>query len=221
MFTKNKVLLIIPAYNESKNIGNIIDSLQKKKIDFLVVNDGSTDLTKKILINKKVKFINHNNNKGYSLAIYTGINYAKKNQYKYLMTCDGDGQHSISDIKKLYNILNNNNYDIVSTIRNKKNRICEHLYDIIFSHKLKITDVLSGLKGYKLDFKLNNDLNKIETIGLLPLMIKRRRKNISIKEFKIKINDRKDKSKFGGFFIANLYLFRHLFICLNILRIIK
>ena len=101
MFTKNKVLLIIPVYNESKNIGNIINSLKKKNIDFLVINDGSTDLTKKILINKKVKFINHDYNKGYSFAIYTGINYAKKNYYKYLMTCDADGQHSISDIEKL------------------------------------------------------------------------------------------------------------------------
>lgn len=57
-----KVLMIIPAYNEEKSIAKTVESInnlgsKKYKIDYVVINDGSTDNTKGVCIENKINFI--------------------------------------------------------------------------------------------------------------------------------------------------------------------
>ena len=97
-----KTLIILPAYNEANVIENVINSIKKEGYnDILVVDDCSKDNTFKIAEKNNVKVLRHIINRGAGAATYTGLIYAKKNNYKYVVLLDSDGQHDPKDIKKL------------------------------------------------------------------------------------------------------------------------
>lgn len=100
-----KILLIIPAYNEEDNIVNVYKSIKnydkKSKYDIIVINDGSTDNTLKLLKDNNIPHINLINNLGIGGAVQTGYKYAKYNNYDIAVQFDGDGQHSIENVKDI------------------------------------------------------------------------------------------------------------------------
>ena len=102
-----KVLLIIPAYNEEgcilKTCNSVINYNKRNKTnyDILVINDGSTDSTEKILKDNKINHIQLIHNLGIGGAVQTGYKYARENNYDYAIQFDGDGQHDISYVKDL------------------------------------------------------------------------------------------------------------------------
>ncbi len=105
-----KISIVIPIFNEKNNISALINEIKKtlnKKIvyEVIIVNDGSTDITKEFLsdINKKEKniiVINHKKNYGQSMALITGI---RNSNFDHIVTLDGDGQNDPKDIIKLIN----------------------------------------------------------------------------------------------------------------------
>lgn len=104
-----KLLLIVPAFNEEKNLPYLIDKINQAKstipiqVDTLVINDFSTDDTKKVLKNLSgVHYINLPCNLGIGGAVQTGYKYAKENDYDYAVQVDGDGQHNPMYIKDAY-----------------------------------------------------------------------------------------------------------------------
>jgi len=100
----DKILFVIPAYNEEKNISKPINDVRAnfKSADIIVVNDCSKDNTKEVLRELKVNYLDLPVNLGYSGAVQTGIKYAKRNNYDYVIQFDGDGQHLASEALKLY-----------------------------------------------------------------------------------------------------------------------
>ncbi len=115
-----KVLMIIPAYNEEKNILKTIDSIEKTKIkdvdlDYIVINDGSTDNTREVLINNNAKFIDLVCNLGIGGAVQTGFKYAFYNNYDIAIQFDGDGQHNPEYIKDLIEGIKNGNDLVVGS----------------------------------------------------------------------------------------------------------
>lgn len=99
---KNKILIVIPAYNEEKTIGKVIKDLKKKNYkNIIVVNDGSVDNTKKIVEKQNILLYNHMINRGLGGALGTGIKAALLNNADVIVTFDADGQHSVNDIKNL------------------------------------------------------------------------------------------------------------------------
>lgn len=93
-----KVLLIIPAYNEEENILNTVNKIKEhsEEIDYIVINDGSTDKTEEILKQNNIKHIKLVNNLGIGGAVQTGYKYAYENGYDIAIQFDGDGQHDVS-----------------------------------------------------------------------------------------------------------------------------
>ena len=102
-----KVLLIIPAYNEEENIlktyKNIIDynKSNKTNYDVIVINDCSTDGTKKILEDNNIPHINLIHNLGIGGAVQTGYKYAYYHDYDVAVQFDGDGQHDVRYVKNV------------------------------------------------------------------------------------------------------------------------
>ena len=98
-----KVLLIIPAYNEEKNISKTIKKVMEysKDIDYVVINDGSIDNTPEILDKENLNHIDLVRNLGIGGAVQTGYKYAYENDYDIAIQFDGDGQHDISYIPKI------------------------------------------------------------------------------------------------------------------------
>ena len=154
-----KILIIIPAHNEAKNIGSVLDEIKKTSynVDILVINDCSNDNTKLIIQQKGIEYITNTFNLHYAWSIQTGIKYAKYHNYDYCILMDADGQHLASEIAKLYNTIISTDSDIVigSRYLKKSNYGCPAFRKIgtkLFSHIIKlftgqkITDPLSGFQ---------------------------------------------------------------------------
>ena len=101
--------MIIPAYNESENIEKTVKSIIDYRaecdfqLDYIVINDGSTDDTLAVCDKNNIKYINLIQNLGIGGAVQTGYIYANIKGYDIAVQFDGDGQH---DINSLHNIVN-------------------------------------------------------------------------------------------------------------------
>ena len=105
-----RILLIIPAYNEEKNILNTVNDIKQNgsNLDYIVINDGSKDNTLSVLEENKIPHINLIHNLGIGGAVQTGYKYAYENNYDIAIQCDGDGQHDVSYVKDIiYPIISN------------------------------------------------------------------------------------------------------------------
>ncbi len=101
-----RVLMIIPAYNEEKSILSVVENIKKVKtkdfmLDYIVVNDGSKDKTREVLIKNKLNFIDLPCNLGIGGAVQTGYKYAFYHDYDVAIQFDGDNQHDASFIPDL------------------------------------------------------------------------------------------------------------------------
>lgn len=106
---KKEVLIIIPAYNEEKTIGNLLDKLEQPDIaafaDVLVMNDASKDETAKVVRSRGHAVVSHVFNLGYGSGLQVGYKYAERRGYKYVIQMDADGQHDVSNVFALYQAL--------------------------------------------------------------------------------------------------------------------
>lgn len=104
-----KVLLIVPSYNEEKNVLNnynrILEYNKRSKIkyDAIIINDGSKDRTEAICIENGIPHITLIHNLGIGGAVQTGYKYALKNDYDIAVQFDGDGQHDVRYVNKIIN----------------------------------------------------------------------------------------------------------------------
>ncbi len=98
MERSKRVLIIIPAYNEAENIEKVIDNLTEHfpQYDYVIVNDGSTDGTKRVCADHGYQVLNLPINMGIGGAVQTGYRYAKENGYDMAVQIDGDGQHDVA-----------------------------------------------------------------------------------------------------------------------------
>lgn len=163
---KEKILLIIPAYNESEGIVGVIKKVEvyceksDYKIDYLVINDGSTDDEEEILLSHRIKHVELVQNLGIGGAVQTGYLYAKRNNYDIAIQFDGDGQHDIESLPHLIDPIINGEADftvgsrfVADSISDFKSTGARQLGIKILSllikwtSKIKIKDVTSGYRA--------------------------------------------------------------------------
>jgi len=111
----DKILFVVPVYNEEKNIRGPVSDIREnfKDADILVINDCSKDNTVSVLRELKVNYLDLMLNLGYSGAVQTGIKFAKRNNYDFVIQFDGDGQHLASEAYKLYEAIKSSGVNIV------------------------------------------------------------------------------------------------------------
>jgi len=107
-------IIIIPAYNEEKNITGVIKGIKNAVpgVDILVINDGGEDRTEAIVRELGERVVNLPYNMGYGTALQTGFKYAVKHTYSYAVQIDADGQHDPKDIPKLLNVVSDGEADV-------------------------------------------------------------------------------------------------------------
>ena len=110
-----RIIAIIPALNEEKNIGFVVDSLKdaSPQLDILVIDDGSADRTAEAARSQGAKVISLPVNLGIGGAVQTGFIYALCNEYDVALQVDGDGQHRADEIEKLVAPVINGEADVV------------------------------------------------------------------------------------------------------------
>ncbi|PCJ62775.1 MAG: glycosyl transferase family 2 [Candidatus Hydrogenedentota bacterium] len=99
-----RVLVIIPAYNESESIADVLDALKRHAPDYdvLVVNDGSTDNTSAIVKRMgSADIIDLPFNMGIGSTMQTGYKYAVAQGYDIAVQCDADGQHPVEQLSRI------------------------------------------------------------------------------------------------------------------------
>ena len=157
-----EITIGIPAYNEEKNISEIIKKLQKITNKIIVCDDGSSDSTAKIAKEMGVLVIQHETNLGYGAAIRSIFLKAREEKSEFLITLDSDGQHRIEDIQTVLEPLKTGEADIVigSRFLNNKGKNVPSYRKIGIkiltklantSLEQNITDSQSGFRGYGKD----------------------------------------------------------------------
>ena len=106
---------MIPAYNEAENIERVVDNLANNypQYDYVIINDGSSDDTRKISARRGYNLLDLPVNVGLSGAIKSGMRYANYHGYDYVVQLDGDGQHDPAYIEKLMETMKETGCDIV------------------------------------------------------------------------------------------------------------
>lgn len=90
-----KILAVIPAFNEEECLANTVANLKTTcpEVDYFVVNDGSSDGTRDIILQQHLTGVNLPINTGLTSAFKTGMKYAWRNNYDAVVQFDADGQH--------------------------------------------------------------------------------------------------------------------------------
>ena len=154
----NKLSIIIPCYNEEKNIDPLFAKIQElinldEKVEIIVVNNGSTDNTKKkifssnLVRNEKIRVHELKENIGYGHGIMTGVNISNGD---FIGWCHADLQTEPLDVynafQKYFELLKN---DKVIIKGNRKNR---NLFDSFFTFCMSAVASIIFLKMF-------NDIN--------------------------------------------------------------
>lgn len=225
---KDKLLVVIPAYNEAENIEKVLQEIKKdiNGADILVINDCSKDNTREIVEKNGVKCISNIFNMRYARAVQVGLKYARDNGYDYVIQMDADGQHIASEAEKLYKEIKKSNVDIVIGSRYLKDTgyPCPFFRKVgtkffsglikLFTGK-KIADPLSGFQC------LNKDvINYYAGCGNYPeypdanLVIEMLLKGYEIKETPVKMRLRENGvSMHSGILKPIKYMITQFYIC--------
>lgn len=173
----NRLLIIVPAYNEAKIIGYVLRSLPKKiknidSISTVVVDDGSTDKTADIARRNRCFVVRHIINRGLGAALGTGFEYALRTNATVIVTFDADGQHKQKDIIRIIAPLLAGTADVVigSRLLSLKGMPLVRLVVIFFSNLFTMlltnmwtTDSQSGLRAFS---RHSLERIKISSLGM-------------------------------------------------------
>ncbi len=152
-----KTLILIPAYNEAESIEHVVDNITDNypQYDYVVVNDGSSDATRKICKERGYNLLDLPVNLGLAGAIKSGMKYANFCQYDHVVQIDGDGQHNPKYIADMLEMMDKNDCDIVigSRFVSKKKNLSMRMFGnnlieflILITTGKKITDPTSGMR---------------------------------------------------------------------------
>jgi glycosyltransferase involved in cell wall biosynthesis len=181
------VTIVIPVYNESDNIGTLLNNIKNRcnfRYEILVIDDGSTDGTQEIAENNGAKVIRFDENKGKGEAMIKGIRCANGDSIVFI---DGDGQDDPGDIAELIKPIYQDGADFVNGSRFlgtfEKDSITKRNYyltvsvnklvSFMFNHD--VTDIFAGFRAFKKssieNIKFESKEYEIETEMLIKSII--------------------------------------------------
>ncbi len=152
-----KVIAIIPAYNEEKVIGEVVERTRGFVDEVIVVNDGSRDRSAEIARARGARVLSHSVNRGLGAAIGTGFAAALAHGADVAITLDADGQHDPSEIPLFVKAIENGADVVIGS------RMLTRLAGMPFHRKLAtfagnivtfalfgalVTDSQSGYRGF-------------------------------------------------------------------------
>ena len=206
---KNKVCVLIPAYNEESNIKDVINSIHKLGVTILVVDDGSIDETANICkLIKNTLILKHDKNYGYVASLNTGFKFLAEKDFDFIITIDADNQLSACDIEKFICLAVNENFDLVVGNRNYMNRVSEYFFSKLSTLIFDLKDPFCGLKLYKI--KKIREFLPFDSHNLIgsELLLKGKYNNLNIKQVPIISKKRDGMSKFGNSFNGELKILK-------------
>ena len=145
------VSVVIPAYNESERIGQVLEAVRQHADEVLVVDDGSTDGTGEVAESAGAKVIANVHDKGCIGALRTGCEQAGGD---IIVTMDADGEHDAGDIPRLIEPLLVDKADLVLGKREEIPRISERLINWLTNFRVTVSDSGTGFRAMSKDLAL-------------------------------------------------------------------
>lgn len=209
----DKSVVIIPTYNEADNIALILASLMRlwESLTVLVVDDASPDGTADIVMEvikehpERIFLENRKEKKGLGPAYIHGFRWALARDYDYIFEMDADFSHAPKDLNSLYNVLYNDQSDVVVGSRYVKGiqvvnwplgRILLSYFASIYVRlitSLPVKDTTAGFVGYKSQVLRTIDLDDIRFSGYafqIEMKFKAWKKGFRLTEIPIVFTDR-------------------------------
>lgn len=220
---ENKILIIVPAYNEAENIVKTIDDIvTNTQSDYIIIDDCSKDDTYKICKEKNFNIIHLPVNYGLTSGVQIGMKYAYENGYDGAIQFDGDGQHMAKYIDIMMSELDTNDIVIGSRFVTQKKPFNARMIGsrlISFLIKLmtgvKINDPTSGMRliGKNVLREYAYNMNYPPEPDTLVYMIKRGKK---IKEVQVEMRER----EFGESYLNPIRSIKYMLeMCISIIFI--
>ena len=207
---RHRIGIVIPALNEAKTIGSLVANASQCGIP-IVVDDGSSDETGELATAAGASVVGHDFNRGYDQALNSGFARAEELGCEYVVTMDADGQHDPTILVSFIQALDDG-ADVVVGIRDRRQRVAEHIFAWVGSVKWGIRDPLCGMKAYRIGvYRELGHFDSSCSIGteLAIFAAKRGRK---IAQLAVKTRERNDVPRFGTRYSANKRILRALWL---------
>lgn len=196
-----QISIVIPCFNEEANINSVLTELLndikslKYQVEVIVVNDGSTDDTFKIIKNfnsNNIKIINHIKNKGFGASFWSGVNISTGD---YVVMVPGDGEAKFRDIIYALPLIDHVDLIIPFFVNKNKRNHFRRVISFLFTNIINLTFGLSlnytnGTIIYprkeliKINSKSKGFLFQVE------ILVKLIKKGLSFAEVPVKLNSR-------------------------------
>ncbi len=223
--SNHRVLVVIPALNESSHLGNVLTRvLHNTSWDVVVVDDNSVDNTRQIASEHGATVLPLAVRLGAWGATQTGIRYGMQNGYDLIVTMDADGQHHPSEVPDLIHALQTENADVVVGSYPERGSPARHTAWHFFRmlSGVKLTDLTSGLKVYskRAAYHLSQadaTIFDYQDLGVLLYLLGKKMKII---ERDVLMSNRGDgKSRiFNSWLLVGKYMVQTVILCLSMRR---
>lgn len=195
-----RVLVVIPAYNEEKNLKRVMDNFLRvcPQFDYIIINDGSTDGTEEICRQNQYHYISLPVNLGLSGAVRTGMKYASQKGYDMVLQFDADGQHLPEYIQDMVDYMVQEKCNVVIASRYYKSKMPFRMRTIgakLITAAIRLTtgkylsDPTSGMRLYDkhiIEQFVKDENNSPEPDTLCYLMCL----GADVREIKVEMEDR-------------------------------
>lgn len=205
-----RIGIVIPALNEAKTIEMVVASATLYGIP-IVVDDSSNDDTGRLAATAGASVVRHDLTKGYDQTLNSGFERASELGCDFIVTIDADGQHDPDSLLSIIQALEDG-ADVVIGIRDRRQRLAEHLFSWVAMVKWGIRDPLCGMKGYRLSLYRNlGHFDSYNSIGT-ELALFAAKNRCRIMQLPVKTRKRIDSPRFGKRLAANTRILRALWL---------
>ena len=184
MYKGRKVIILAPAHNEEAKIGRVVERMDFRLADsLLVIDDGSTDATAAAARAKGAEVLSHRRMQGVGAALRSGMEYARRADYDIAVIIAGNNKDDPSQIPRLLDPICDENYDFVMGSRYLPGgqsggdmplyrRIATRLHPWLLSRFTgkRVTESTNGFRAFKLalldDQRINLGQRWLDRYGL-------------------------------------------------------
>ncbi len=160
---RSRVLVGIPVYNEQGYVARVLDQVRRYARDILVIDDGSTDETPRLLARQPVEVIRHAENRGYGRSMQDMLRWAAVDGFHWLITMDCDEQHEPAAIPRFIDAIQRDDADVISGSRYLESTALDDAppsdrrginrtitAELNARLGLRLTDAFCGFKAYRI-----------------------------------------------------------------------
>ena len=220
-----KLLIVIPARNESETIGNIVTELKKNQLsDILVVDDVSCDNTIEKARSAGALVLPLCVQLGAWGATRAGFRYALSKQYEYVITMDADGQHDVESIPDLLKEIQSSGVDVIIGSAIHRGELHKKMAWFVLRKlaRLNIKDLTSGLRVYNRSAiqSLMLDDTALLTYQDIGVLLVLKNNGFQISEFPVHMTNRINGQSqiFNSWFAIIRYFLFTFILCLTHMR---